>query len=201
MRSQYALVMRRSREGSYTYDSVTLPDTHVLTQLVERLHILFPALAHGNVFDDKALVAPCLQCLNVELGVFGGNVEQRRTAPEGQPAIMVGKELLCHVEVVVVVRKSIRISCRSHARIVAAPLFVRLAQFCADHVRFSLQGDRESFFGGGKKLKTCSARKLRIRSDLFDGASSAWAHMEPCCTGFETGFSGGVRASSISRMT
>ena len=173
MRSQYALVMRRSREGSYTYDSVTLPDTHVLTQLVERLHILFPALAHGNVFDDKALVAPCLQCLNVELGVFGGNVEQRRTAPEGQPAIMVGKELLCHVEVVVVVRKSIRISCRSHARIVAAPLFVRLAQFCADHVRFSLQGDRESFFGGGKKLKTCSAR------NCASGQTYLMAHLRP----------------------
>jgi hypothetical protein len=66
---------------------------------MERLHILLPAIAHGNVFDDETLVTPCLHGVDVKFGIFGGNVEQRGAAPKRQPAIAVGKELLRHVVV------------------------------------------------------------------------------------------------------
>lgn len=82
--------MRRKMGGSCTYDGVTLSDTHAITQLVERLHILLSALAHGNIFYYKALIAPCLHSLDIELFVFRCDVQHRRAAPKRQPAIAVG---------------------------------------------------------------------------------------------------------------
>lgn len=67
---------------------------------MKRLHILLPAIAHGDVFDDKTLIAPRLHGVDIKLGIFSGNVEQRRATPERQPAIAVCKELLRHIVVV-----------------------------------------------------------------------------------------------------
>ena len=110
--------MRQSVKGMYTHDCVAFPNAHLVPQLVKRLHILLATFAHGDVFDDEALVPPCLHSLDVELGVFGGDVQYGCAAAERQPAIAVGKELLRHI----VVQRRCRKGRRAHAMAAAGPL-------------------------------------------------------------------------------
>ena len=90
---------------------------------MKRLHILLPAFSEGYVFHNEAFVAPCLHRLDVELGVFGGDVQHRRAAPKRQPAIAVGKKLLRHI----VVQSRGRNGMRAHAMAVVAPLLASVA--------------------------------------------------------------------------
>jgi len=116
--STYTRDMRPSVKGMYTHDCVAFPNAHLVPQLVKRLHVLLATFAHGDVFDDEALVAPCLHSLDVELGVFGCDVQYGRAAPERQPAIAVSKELLRHVGV----QSRCRKGRRAHAMATVGPL-------------------------------------------------------------------------------
>jgi hypothetical protein len=69
--------LRWFRKGLYTYDRISLSDTHVIAQLVQRLHILLPSFAHRDVFHNEAFVTPCAHRLYVELLLFGRNIQHR----------------------------------------------------------------------------------------------------------------------------
>lgn len=67
-------LLHEATKGLYTYYGVSLSYTHVVSQLVECLHVLLSAFAHGDVFDDEALVAPRGHGFDVKLFIFGGYV-------------------------------------------------------------------------------------------------------------------------------
>jgi hypothetical protein len=87
----------RCRKGPCTYDCIALPDAHAVAQMVQRVDVRLAALSHGDVFDHEAFVAPCAQCVVVEIFVLGRHVQRRGAVTEGQPALAGGEVLERHV--------------------------------------------------------------------------------------------------------